>query len=92
MISLISFASSCGWGFVKVADFVIPARPHLEACPEMPHPTGDVRGDTVIIALKDAQALRTWAYEYPVCAETHQALLLGHVEKLENRLRAFGGK
>jgi len=53
---------------------------------------GDVIGDRISLSLIDAQKLRDWIHAYLTCAETNQIALKGHIEKLENRLKAIGGK
>lgn len=42
----------------------------------------------VVLPLEAARTLSAWIHTYFRCAEGNMARLLGHVEKLENRLKA----
>ena len=72
----------------------IPARPTLQVCPELP----DIKGrivdledtKTLLLTLEDAFRLRDFIHTYMTCAESNEVELLGHIEKLENRLKAYG--
>lgn len=72
----------------------IPARPELPACPEVPHPVGRVvqtdAGMGVLLPLNNAQAIAAYLRDAPACQQIRELELLGHVEKLENRLKAVG--
>jgi len=74
----------------------IPPRPALLACPEFPDVRGKVvdvegQGKHVMLTLEDARRLSAWMRAYLVCSQENQAELLGHLEKLENRIKALGG-
>lgn len=69
----------------------MPSRPDYEQCPEKPDVQGKINGSTVLMALPDAVRLRDWIAAYQVCAESNRARADGHIEKLENRLKAIGG-
>lgn len=71
----------------------VPSRPLLTACPEAPHPQGaaaKLEDGTVVVVLPmpDAVAVRDYLYAGPACWQSRDAQWSGHVEKLENRLRA----
>lgn len=70
----------------------IPQRPQLTACPEEPLIEGDVFGEKVTLSLKDAIKLKDWIATMRKCTAEHEVVLKGHLEKLENRLRALGAK
>jgi hypothetical protein len=61
------------------------------ACLPKPDVEGRVEGENVIINKRDAEVLKEWIARYQACQESNVARLLGHVEKLENRLKAVGG-
>ena len=67
----------------------IPPRPALEVCADKPDVEGEVRDGSVILALDDAVRLRDWINAYTICARSNEARLSGHIEKLENRLKAL---
>ena len=72
----------------------IPARPLLPACPAIPHPKGvvvlDERGEQAVrIGMEDAALLKQYLAVAPVCWEAREIILGGHLEKLENRIRAL---
>lgn len=72
-------------------------RPTLVVCPEFPVVEGYITeleqvGPAVVLPLIEAEKLRTWIHSYKVCAESNQVDLLGHIEKLENRLGALRGE
>lgn len=69
----------------------IPPRPDYEECEDKPDIRGKVQDNTVILALPDAVRLREWVNGYIVCTESNAARADGHIEKLENRLKAIGG-
>ncbi len=74
----------------------IPTRPALPACPPQPHPAAtvaDVQGALVVqLSLEAAKTLQTWGRQAPACWAGRETLLNSHIEKLENRLRAVGGR
>jgi len=70
----------------------IPPRPTLEVCPPQPVVQGMVKDGTVTLLVADATKLRDWIRAYIVCTQSNQTRALGHIEKLENRLKALGGK
>jgi len=72
----------------------IPPRPALAQCPAYPDVRGKVVdvegvGKHVMLTLEDAKRLSAWIHAYLVCSQENQAELLGHLEKLENRIRAL---
>lgn len=71
----------------------LPPRPALSACPEDPGVQGKVtdRG-TVELTLPEALKLRRYIDALHICRAEHEIVLDGHIEKLENRLRALGAK
>jgi len=70
----------------------LPERPAIEVCPTKVIVEGKIVDETIVLALSDAQRLRDWINAYIVCSESNQAKYNGHIEKLENRLKAVGGK
>ena len=74
----------------------IPARPILPSCPPAPHPTGSIiqteAGLAVALSMPDAQAVAGYLREAPGCFERREILLDAALQKLENRLRAVGGR
>jgi hypothetical protein len=70
----------------------LPEAPALEVCPQKVIVEGDVAGDRISLSLTDAQKLRDWINKYIVCSESNQVKLKGYAEKLENRLKAVGGR
>lgn len=93
LLVLISLGSSCALlQPPMMVVLVIPDRPILHVCPEFVVVEGDIVGDRISLTLVDAQKLRTWIHSYLACAKTNTVILDGHIEKLENRLKAFGGR
>jgi len=70
----------------------IPPRPVLAVCPPKPVVKGSIKNGEVVLPMESAIKLRDWIVAYTVCAESNQARALGHIEKLENRLKAVGDK
>jgi len=64
----------------------------LAECPPKVVVEGDVDGENITLSLIDAQRLRDWINKYIVCSESNQVKLKGYSEKLENRLKAVGGR
>lgn len=81
--------SSCSLISPQKIVITLPERPELAACPEKPVVTGDVVNGEVKILLADAVKLSTWMRDYQICAERNAAKLSGHIEKLENRIKAL---
>ena len=74
-------------------DIVLPSRPVVVDCPDLP----DVRGvvtdhQTVEIPLPAANTLREYIHALLACSQETRVILSGHIEKLENRLKALGAK
>lgn len=92
LLLLTLFVSSCAL-FVKPVQvkMEIPPRPALAVCSENPHVEGKVADGTVVLSIEDAVKLRDWAQAYEICMKANAAILGGHIEKLENRLKAIGG-
>ena len=68
----------------------IPARPALEACPEKPDLTGKVTDhNTVEVTFDTALRIREYISALQACQRANEVKLSGHIEKLENRLRAL---
>lgn len=67
----------------------IPARPALEACPEDPGVQGVVKDGHVHIDVQEAIKLRVYIEGLRNCSRINVIILHGHIEKLENRLRAI---
>jgi hypothetical protein len=70
----------------------LPEAPTVESCPPKVVVEGDVVGDKISLSLTDAQKLRDWINKYIICSESNQVKLKGYAEKLENRLKAVGGR
>ena len=87
LLSGVSSGCSLVWPAKIPVD--IPARPQLAACPRKPDIEANVVNGQVVLSLEQAQAMSAWARDYQVCAESNQAVLEGHVSKLENRLKAL---
>src|SRR3990167_600997 len=90
------FVSSCATiGIPLAAPIDIPARPVLAVCPELPVIEGiliEQGGETaILLPLVEAEKLRTFIHTFIECSVINQIELLGHIEKLENRLKALGG-
>ena len=77
--------------FVSKLKIEIPARPAYEQCPTKPDVSGVVKEGNIVLAIPDAVALRDWISAYQVCSESNRVRADGHIEKLENRLKAVGG-
>jgi len=90
LILLAALISSCALVTPDRVAVMLPARPTLAVCPEKPAVGGEVRDGKVVMELPDAVKLRDWINAYQICAESNEAALNGHVEKLENRLKALG--
>lgn len=87
----IFFGFSCAPSVVVQPDgLTLPVRPALETCPDDPHVTGRMVGGDVILSQADAEKLRAYLQGLRVCAAANVIILEGHIEKLENRLRALG--
>ena len=74
----------------------LPSRPALSECPQKPAIDAKVvdvegKGKYVMLSMADALKLRDYIYEFLVCAASNMVELMGHIEKLENRLKALGG-
>ena len=71
----------------------LPARPELELCAAKPDVSGTVElingQKVVIVPLQDAIALSNWSNSVVACELSNQLRLLGHIEKLENRIRGI---
>src|SRR2546427_5253831 len=90
-LALISLAilSSFSCALITVKPVVdIPPRPELLVCEEMPATGATVQGDTVVMPLEDAIKLRDAIGALKACGEENVFILNGHIEKLENRLKA----
>lgn len=88
LILTASFVSSC-YLVQPPVRVELPSRPAMVECPTRPFVEGDVKDGNVIIPLQQALALRQWINDTEICHETNEATLRGHLEKLENRLKAL---
>ena len=75
------------------ASVPLPARPALVECPVKPLMEGkigqsDGHGDVVILKKEIAILLQTYIREIELCLAINLVILDGHIEKLENRLKA----
>ncbi len=86
-----SFLSSCSPLVMATGTVDIPARPILMECPTKTQLSGVIgpNGDTVVFDLTEANAFREWINAFIPCLEANIARLDGHIEKLENRLKAM---
>jgi hypothetical protein len=90
--------SSCSlFGTSSYLNVPIPPRPALIVCPERPHPIGKVMelegmGKVVVLKVNDAYSLLMWVNENDACQQENVEIFNGHIEKLEARLKAIGGK
>jgi hypothetical protein len=74
-------------------EFSLPERPALESCPEDPGVQGVVTEKrTIEMPVQDAIRLKQYINGLLVCEKVNRIILQGHIEKLENRLRIFGGR
>ena len=97
-LAIVSSSEGCarlGWLLGKSIPVDIPDRPKLAQCPVKPEIEGTVErvnGNLVVVMpLESAKTLQAWTRIYPVCMTTNVVILDGHVEKLENRLKALRG-
>lgn len=72
----------------------LPARPVLSECPQNPHVKADIvdvegKGKYAMLSLVDAIALRDFIYAALSCDAGNMVELMGHIEKLENRIKAL---
>ena len=97
LIALTLFASSCAFRSVLATVPVpLPASPVLIDCPVKPLIEGkigqfDGHGDAVILTKENAIKLQTYLQELELCMVLNLVILEGHIDKLENRLKAIGG-
>lgn len=74
----------------------IPLRPQLPECQTKAEVQGTVvqgeGGLMVAIPLDQAKALSAWVAAFAACSAVRETVLTGHIEKLENRLKALGGR
>lgn len=74
-------------------EFAIPDRPALEKCPEDPGVQGVVTEKrTIEIPVQEAIKLKLYIQGLLVCEKVNRIITNAHIDKLENRLRVFGGK
>src|SRR3990167_6728972 len=97
-LAIASSSEGCarfGWLLGRSVPVDIPDRPKLAQCPAKPETEGvieKVNGNLmVVMPLEAAKKLQTWTRLYPICAATNLIILEGHIEKLENRLKALRG-
>lgn len=75
--------------FVSKVKVDVPSRPAYAECPAKPDIRGKIDAGTVVMQLEDAVKLRDWIAAYQICAESNRVIADGHIEKLENRLKAI---
>lgn len=97
LIALAIFSAFSWVGCAPIAslpvEFTIPSRPVLETCPADPGVQGVVTEKrTVEMSVQDAIKLKLYIQGLLVCEKVNRILTDGHIDKLENRLRVFGGK
>lgn len=93
LLTIAVSVSSCTLAVAPVQVPVpLPARPELRVCPENPHVEGEVRDGKVILTFEDAVRQRRYTEDLEHCMLINKTILEGHIEKLENRLRAVGGE
>lgn len=90
------FSGCQGLWFTPTSPIVkidIPARPTLSVCESKPDIFGTVvqtpAGLAVQVPMDEAKKIRDWMGSVETCYQVREVHLLGHVEKLENRLRVF---
>lgn len=88
LLAAILLSSSCSLIFPQKINVILPPRPSFEACPAKPDVEGKIVNGKVEMELSAAMTLRSWISDYQVCEESNHAKALGHIEKLENRLKA----
>ena len=94
LLFLVASLSSSGcslFGYRKGVVVEIPARPELADCPVKPPLVGQVSPDGKYVALdiQTALALKKYMAELETCSSSNVVILNGHIEKLENRLKAL---
>lgn len=83
-------SNSCAWLIQPAKSIVaLPPTPAIQECPAQPVVEGDVVGNTVVLPMDQAIALRDWIHTYQLCMKSNMASLQGYAEKLENRLKAL---
>jgi hypothetical protein len=95
ILIFLGFSASPGCAVRQIhidPDTALPVRPSLEPCPTDPGIHGRRESGQVVLSLQDAQTLRKYIQALRICAFGNKAILEGHIEKLENRLRALGVK
>jgi hypothetical protein len=89
----ISFAFSCSLLNAPPQVVIsIPQRPVLGDCPAKPVIEGNIINGKVVLEMTDAQQLSDWTRQIVKCQRDHEIILNGHIDKLENRLKALGAK
>lgn len=93
LLLVITLSSSCSFIYAKPTPIDIPKAPTLASCPAQPDVRGVVApdGQSIILPVKDALALRDWIRAYKICAEKNAIDQAAYIEKLINRLKALGG-
>lgn len=95
-IALSSSLSCAPLTLLKQPALVLPARPTLVECPKSSGVEGTVRRSPgglteVVLTIEEAKRLREFLTSLQSCGATNEILLRGHIEKLENRLKALSG-
>jgi hypothetical protein len=73
-------------------DIRLPERPALQTCISEAGVEGRIVNNEVVLSLDDARRLKDHISALAACGAINAILLEGHIEKLENRLRALGAK
>lgn len=86
---VIGLSSSCAPQLIQQPPIPLPARPVLEQCPIDPGVQGVVTNrQTIEIPVQDAIKLKQYINGLISCEKINVLLLNGHIEKLENRIKA----
>lgn len=91
LLALPLLLAACAHVAPPAAVFVdVPALGALPDCPPAPHPKAkkDEKAGVVILTVAQADAIRDYLARAPGCWAAREAILRGHIEKLENRIRA----
>lgn len=86
---LLGLSFSCTVAKPVKVSLVLPKRPSVAACFPPIDMGGKLDGGFLMLPLEDAIKLRSWIAGGILCHEKSVAELDGHIEKLENRLKAL---
>lgn len=96
LLTLLLISSCTTRSVIARVPVPLPARPVLAECPQKPTIDAKIvdvegKGKYAMMTLADALALRDYIYGTLACDASNMIELMGHIEKLENRLKALGG-